>query len=162
MKEISEKDALFRLSALCSSAEHCSYEMIQKMQKCGLSEEVQDRIIRKLTEEKFIDDERFCRFFVKDKIRYSKWGRRKIEQALWAKRIPASIQQDVLDNVEKEEYLNILRPLLKKKRKSTKAANDYELNGKLIRFALSKGFGMDIIRECIDNADEFNVDEDEN
>ena len=162
MKEISEKDALFRLSALCSSAEHCSYEMIQKMQKWGLSEEVQDRIIRKLTEEKFIDDERFCRFFVKDKIRYSKWGRRKIEQALWAKRIPASIQQDVLDNVEKEEYLNILRPLLKKKRKNTKAANDYELNGKLIRFALSKGFGMDIIRECIDNADEFNVDEDEN
>ncbi|HRN17003.1 MAG TPA: regulatory protein RecX [Xylanibacter oryzae] len=162
MKEISEKDALFRLSALCSSAEHCSYEMIQKMQKWGLSEEVQDRIMRKLTEEKFIDDERFCRFFVKDKIRYSKWGRRKIEQALWAKRIPASIQQDVLDNVEKEEYLNILRPLLKKKRKSTKAANDYELNGKLIRFALSKGFGMDIIRECIDNADEFNVDEDEN
>ena len=147
MKEISEKDALFRLSALCSSAEHCSYEMIQKMQKWGLSEEVQDRIMRKLTEEKFIDDERFCRFFVKDKIRYSKWGRRKIEQALWAKRIPASIQQDVLDNVEKEEYLNILRPLLKKKRKSTKAANDYELNGKLIRFALSKGFGMDIIRE---------------
>jgi len=162
MKEISEKDALFRLSALCSSAEHCSYEMIQKMQKWGLSEEVQDRIMRKLTEEKFIDDERFCRFFVKDKIRYSKWGRRKIEQALWAKGIPTSIQQDVLDNVEKEEYLNILRPLLKKKRKSTKAANDYELNGKLIRFALSKGFGMDIIRECIDNADEFNVDEDEN
>ncbi|WP_036879729.1 regulatory protein RecX [Xylanibacter oryzae] len=162
MKEISEKDALFRLSALCSSAEHCSYEMIQKMQKWGLSEEVQDRIMRKLTEEKFIDDERFCRFFVKDKIRYSKWGRRKIEQALWAKRIPASIQQDVLDNVEKEEYLNILRPLLKKKRKSTKATNDYELNGKLIRFALSKGFGMDIIRECIDNADEFNIDEDEN
>ena len=100
MKEISEKDALFRLSALCSSAEHCSYEMIQKMQKWGLSEEVQDRIIRKLTEEKFIDDERFCRFFVKDKIRYSKWGRRKIEQALWAKRIPASIQQDVLDNAD--------------------------------------------------------------
>jgi|WetSurMetagenome_2_1015567.scaffolds.fasta_scaffold07571_1 regulatory protein len=162
MKEISEKDALFRLSALCSSAEHCSYEMIQKMQTWGLSEEVQDRIMRKLTEEKFIDDERFCRFFVKDKIRYSKWGRRKIEQALWAKRIPTSIQQDVLDNVEKEEYLNILRPLLKKKRKSTKAANDYELNGKLIRFALSKGFGMDIIRECIDNADEFNIDEDEN
>lgn len=161
MKEISEQDALFRLSALCSSAEHCSYEMKQKMEKWGLGEDVQDRIMRKLTEERFIDDERFCRFFVKDKIRYSKWGRRKIEQALWAKRIPTSIQQNVLDNIEKEEYLNILRPLLKKKRKSTKAENDYEMNGKLIRFALSKGFGMDIIRECIDNADEFNIDEDE-
>ena len=161
MKEISEQDALFRLSALCSSAEHCSYEMKQKMEKWGLDEDVQDRIMRKLTEERFIDDERFCRFFVKDKIRYSKWGRRKIEQALWAKRIPTSIQQNVLDNIEKEEYLNILRPLLKKKRKSTKAENDYEMNGKLIRFALSKGFGMDIIRECIDNADEFNIDEDE-
>ena len=27
-----------------------------------------------LTEKKFIDDERFARFFINDKIKYNKWG----------------------------------------------------------------------------------------
>ena len=159
MKEISEQDAFFRLSALCSTAEHCSYEMIQKMQKWGLGEEAQAGIMQKLTAEKYIDDERFCRFFVKDKIRYSKWGRRKIEQALWMKRIEAGIQRTVLDAVDDEEYLKVLRPLIKSKRKSTKADSEYELNSKLIRFALGRGFGINLIKQCSDNADEFDIEE---
>ena len=43
----------------------------------------------------------------------------------------------------------MLRPLLKQKRKSIKADSDYELNQKLVRFALGRGFTFDIIRQCI-------------
>jgi regulatory protein len=49
-----------------------------------------------------------------------------------------------------------LRPLLKQKRKSTKANSDYELNQKLVRFAISRGFTYDIIRQCLDvNEEDF-------
>ena len=44
----------------------------------------------------------------------------------------------------------MLRPLLKQKRSSIKADSDYELNQKLVRFALSRGFTFDIIRQCLD------------
>ena len=47
-----------------------------------------------------------------------------------------------------------MRPLLKQKRRSTKAADEYELNQKLVRFALSRGFTFDVIRQCLDVADE--------
>jgi regulatory protein len=73
-----------------------------------------------------------------------------VEQALWQKHIDEDIRQRVLDEIDDEEYLAVLRPLLKQKRKSTKAASDYELNQKLVRFALGRGFTYDIIRQCID------------
>lgn len=57
--------------------------------------------------------------------------------------------------MDDEEYLKVLKPLLQQKRRSTKAASDYELNQKLIRFALGRGFTFDIIRQCLDVDEEF-------
>lgn len=158
MKQISEEDALLRLTSLCSTAEHCSHEMIEKMQRWQLADDAQARIIEYLVKEKYIDDERYARFFAKDKIRYNKWGRRKVEQAMWLKHIDGNIQRDVLDDIDDEEYLAVLRPLLKTKRKSVKASSDYEMNMKLIRFAMGRGFTMDIIRQCLDNDNYDDID----
>jgi regulatory protein len=77
-----------------------------------------------------------------------------VEQALWLKHIDDSISKPLLDEVDDEEYLNILRPMLKQKRKSTKANSEYELTMKLIRFAMGRGFTMDIIKQCIEVEDE--------
>lgn len=158
MKQISEEDALLRLTSLCSTAEHCSHEMIEKMQRWQLADDAQARIIEYLVKEKYIDDERYARFFAKDKIRYNKWGRRKVEQAMWLKHIDGDIQRDVLDDIDDEEYLAVLRPLLKTKRKSVKASSYYEMNMKLIRFAMGRGFTMDIIRQCLDNDNYDDID----
>ena len=160
MKQMSEQEALLRLTSLCSTAEHCSHEMLEKMRRWEIDEDTQARIMEYLVKEKYIDDERYARFFAKDKIRYNKWGRRKVEQAMWQKHIDADIQQRVLGEIDDDEYLLILRPLLKSKRRTVKAANNYEMNMKLIRFAMGRGFTMDIIRQCLDN-DEFDEINDE-
>lgn len=153
-KEMTEQEAYLQLAALCAQAEHCQQEMRDKMRRWELDETVQNRIIDRLIKERYVDDERYARAFVKDKIRYNKWGRRKVQQALWMKRIDADIQQRVLDEIDEKEYLDVLRPLLKQKRKSIKAESDYELNQKLLRFALGRGFGFDIIRQCLDVGEE--------
>ena len=155
----SENDAYLTLAALCAQAEHCQYEMLEKMRRWELPEEEQARVMQRLVSERYVDDERYARAFVKDKVRYNKWGRRKVEQALWQKHIDDDIRQRVLDEVDDEEYLDVLRPLLKQKRRSTKAASDYELNQKLVRFALSRGFTYDIIRQCLDVSEEFEDDD---
>jgi regulatory protein len=154
MKEITEQEAYLRLTALCAQAEHCQHEMLEKMKKWEVADEAQARVMERLVKERYVDDERYARAFVMDKIRYNKWGRHKVEQALWMKRIDKGIQERVLGEVDDEEYVSALRPLLKQKQRSTKAASDYELRQKLIRFALSRGFGFDIIRQCIDVEDE--------
>ena len=154
-----ENDAYLTLAALCAQAEHCQWEMTEKMRRWELSDEAQARVMERLVKERYVDDERYARAFVKDKVRYNKWGRRKVEQALWQKHIDEDIRQRVLDEVDDEEYLSVLRPLLQQKRKSTKAQSDYELNQKLVRFALSRGFTFDIIRQCL-NVEEEPDDED--
>lgn len=160
MKEITEQDAFYKLSAMCSTAEHCSFEMLDKMRRWNIADDAQARIMQRLTEEKYIDDKRFCTFFVRDKIRYNKWGRMKIEQALWQKRIPKEISATVLDSIDDNDYLKILRPLIATKKKTTKCNNEYERNGKIIKFALGRGFEMRLIRQCI-NTDDINIDEDD-
>jgi len=149
MKEVTEQGAYLQLSALCARSEHCQYEMLEKMRKWGLSEEVQARVMERLVGERFVDDERYARAFVMDKIRYNKWGRRKVQQALWMKHISDDIQERVLDAVDDNEYLKVLNPLLQQKRRSIRAASDYELNQKLVKFALQRGFTYDIIRHCV-------------
>ena len=158
-KDMTEQEAFLQLAALCAQAEHCQQEMRDKMRRWELDETAQNRIIDRLIKERYVDDERYARAFVKDKIRYNKWGRRKVQQALWQKHIDADIQQQVLDEIDEKEYLDILRPLLKQKRKSIRAASDYELNQKLARFALSRGFTFDIIRQCLDVDDESEYSE---
>ena len=150
----SEKEAYLTLAALCAQAEHCQWEMLEKMRRWEVPEEAQARVMQRLVSERYVDDERYAQAFVKDKIRYNKWGRRKVDQALWQKHIDEDIRKRVLDEVDDDEYLSVLRPLLKQKRKSTKANSDYELNQKLMRFAMGRGFTFDIIRQCIDVEEE--------
>jgi hypothetical protein len=104
--------------------------------------------------EKYIDEERFCRAFVNDKYRFAKWGKVKIAQALQLKKVSYNVCRRFLNEIDEEEYLSILDSLLAAKRKSVHAENEYELNGKLMRFALSRGFEMKDIRHCIQLSDE--------
>lgn len=154
MKEINEQQAFLKLAALCARSEHCQHDMTEKMRQWGIDDETQARIMQRLTSERYVDDERFARAFVSDKVRYNRWGRRKVEQALWAKHIDEHTAKAVLDEVDDEDYTAALAPLLKQKRRATRAASEYELTMKLIKFALSRGFTMDIIKRCIETEDE--------
>ncbi|WP_028902725.1 regulatory protein RecX [Prevotella sp. P6B4] len=154
-KERTEQDAYLQLAAICAQAEHCEQEMRDKMKRWGMEPDAQNRVIARLVNERYIDNERYARAFVKDKIRYNKWGRRKVMQALWMKHIAGDIQQRILDEIDDSDYLDVLVPLLKQKRKTIKAKSDYELNQKLVRFALGRGFDFNIIRQCLEVDDDM-------
>ena len=153
-KEMTAQQAYTKLAALCARSEHCQHDMLEKMRQWGVGEEEQAEVMARLVEGRYVDDERFARAFVSDKVRYNKWGRRKVEQALWQKHIDKAVATRVLDEVDDSEYITILKQLLKQKSRSVKAGSTHELSVKLTRFALSRGFTMDIIRQCIDTSDE--------
>ncbi|OYP41726.1 RecX family transcriptional regulator [Prevotella sp. P5-50] len=158
MNTMTEQEAYLRLAALCAQAEHCEYEMQEKMRRWEIADDAQARVMQRLITERYVDDERFARAFANDKVKYNKWGRRKVEQAMWLKHIAEDIRQRVLDSIDDEEYIAILRPLLQQKRRSVKARNDNELRQKLIKFAIGRGFTMDIIKQCISIDDEEEYD----
>ena len=154
-KPITEQEALQKLSALCARAEHSSGEMLEKMRRWQLSEDARERVLDRLIDENFVDDERFARLFVREKIRFDRWGRRKIEQALYQKGVASDISRRVLDEVDDEAYVAELKKLIAAKRRSVQAESDYEMRAKLTKYALGRGFGYNVIRQCIDGADEL-------
>ena len=158
---MTEHEALLKLSALCSRSEHSSGEMMDKMRRWQLPGDARERVLARLVDERFVDDERFSRFFVRDKIRFDRWGRRKIEQALARKGVDKDVAQRVLDEFTDADYADQLSSLLSAKRRSLKGVDGRELNAKLIRYALGRGFGYDIIRRCLDaGSDDYSSDSD--
>ena len=147
---MTETEAYNKLTAYCAQAEHCRAEVAEKLQRWGIAYEAIDRITDRLTQEGYIDEERYCRAFVRDKYRLDKWGRAKIIQALQLKKMAPTFYLPILNEViNREEYIAILRGLLSSKRKSVHAEDEAQLREKLIRFALSRGFEMRDIIDCL-------------
>lgn len=134
------EQVLTKLTAICARGEHCLLEMYRKMERWQIDSETQQRVVEYLQKERYIDEARYARFFINDKRKYNRWGKRKIEQALYMKRIPKEVYSQLLDSIEDDTYMETLVPLLQAKRKNTKGASDYEIKMKLIRYALQRGF----------------------
>lgn len=143
-------EILYKLAARCSTSEQCLSDVEAKLKRYDLSEEERTRILQHLVEEKYIDDKRYAEAFVRDKYRLNKWGRIKIAQGLRMKGIDNGSVNEAMELIDETEYLHILRELIKAKRKSIRGKSDYEVNGKLIRFAIGRGFEFAAIRSCMD------------
>lgn len=149
-KDISEQQALARMASFCSKAEHSTGEVERKLELLGIAPDAKGRILQYLADNKYVDDLRFARMFVHDKLKFNKWGRRKIAEALWMKRVPSDIQEEALAEISDDEYAEALLPLLKAKAHTIKAGSDYEWAAKLIKFAMQRGFDTTVIRRCVD------------
>ncbi len=135
-----QKVAFSKASFLCSQSEKCTSEIQEKLKLWGLNEEDSQAVIDELKREKYIDDERFARAYVKDKFRFNHWGRQKIEFMLRAKKINQEILELAFEEIEDESYLEEIKRLLTDKARSIKATDPYDKRNKLMRFALGRGF----------------------
>lgn len=158
-KAISKEEARLRLASLCAMGEHCEGECRKKMDNWGISSTDQEEIINFLLDERYVDDLRYARSYAKDKRLYSGWGARKISQGLYSKGVARNITCQALEEVSDEEYVKVLKNILASKRRSVSGDNEYEINGKLIRFALGRGFSYAQIRCCINSADDYEIEE---
>lgn len=155
-KLVSEKTAYQRMARLCSMKECCSFDIRQKLQRMQLADDAANKIVTLLLKQKYIDDSRFTRSFISDKLRFSKWGKTKIVFTLRQKQIPQETIDQAFQMFPDEVLLQSLKPLLEKKLKSVKGKSGYEKRTKVIRFALSRGFSMPDILECLGEMPEEN------
>lgn len=144
-----EAQALPRIAAYCSKAERAEYDVVKKLTTWGLDDDATQRIVKRLKQENFLSDSRFCESFIKDKMRFNKWGRNKIIFELKKKRIAESLISQTFEDLENDEFEENLLRLLSNKQKSVKGKDDYDKRNKLIRFGLGRGYTMDQVLACI-------------
>jgi len=143
------EQALSRLQSLCSRGEKCVFDVSQKLRDWNISPTDAKKIIDKLQEQKFINEQRYAQAFVRDKSRISHWGILKIKQGLQAKKISAAIISTALQEIDLECYKKDLQQILIRKNALLKANSPTEQKAKLIRFALSRGYDYQTVYETV-------------
>ena len=147
------KSVLSRAMALCSKSEYCIDDIRTKLHSWGTSETEINKIIAALVKDKFIDERRYAGFFVRDKFKFNKWGKVKIQAHLRLKNISSETIKEALDTIDNEIYTNVLKDLLTEHRKHIKAKNQFDLKGKLMRYGLSKGFESSLLFDLLNDFD---------
>lgn len=147
--KLSESQALNRVASYCSRAERSEFAVRKKLQAWELDNDAIKRIIDRLRKEKYLDDTRFARSFINDKLRFNKWGKTKIIFELKRLQIPESVYNPILEDLAGDEFETQLMHILSIKVKSVKAKSEYDKKTKLIRFALGRGFTMDLTIKCV-------------
>lgn len=142
-------NALDKMAKYCAYQERCVKDVTDKLKTLELTEKERNEILNYLIDNRFVNNERFAKAFVKGKINQSGWGLNKIRFHLMQKGIDKAIIDEALESFDEEAYRQRLVEVLKSKAKTVKAANDFEKNRKLAAYAMQKGFEANLVWEVI-------------
>lgn len=106
--------------------------------------QVIERVMERLAAKGYINDEAFATSWAASRQAHKKPSRRKLEQELRAKGVPADIIATVLQKVPINETDNLAELVAKKRRLSR-----YQDDTKLTQYLLRQGFSYDDIREVL-------------
>lgn len=140
---------LSKAQAYCTYQERCINDLVIKLREWKIKDEVAEKIINKLVEDDYINEERFVRNFAGSKFRIKKWGKNKIIYELKRKGLPDLIIQIGLEEIEDEEYLHAMKELLSKKSFSIDEKDPLKRKHKLARYAISKGYRSGLVWDVL-------------
>lgn len=138
--ELSKQEALDKAQAYCARAEHCAADVRRKLYEWRASSDLFDFIEENLYANGFLDDERFCRAYVHDKVAYQSWGRVKIQAGLRALQLPETDIREAIDSIDDTQYFANLRKLI--------AQRKTDSEDKLLRFLSQRGFTYEEIKHA--------------
>ena len=148
-KPLSPDQVLDKMAKYCAYQERCIKDVTDKLKTFDLPEKDRQEILHYLIENRFVDDARFTKSFVKGKINQSGWGLNKIRFHLMQKGIAKDLIDEALQSFDQEAYRQRLFEVLKTKSKTVNAANEFEKKRKLATYAMQKGFEANLVWEVL-------------
>jgi regulatory protein len=149
-KTKSAQQALQSLMRLCSRAEKSTGDARRLMRTWGVPEAEQQEVVDKLVAQRFIDNRRYAEAYAREKSSLAGWGARKIAMQLRQKGVERDVITQTLAMLDADAQNDKLVEKLQRKQRTTKAANDYELRGKLLRYALGLGYDYEQAMGALD------------
>ncbi|MBR1838483.1 MAG: RecX family transcriptional regulator [Bacteroidaceae bacterium] len=161
-KPISVDEAFARVAARCARQECCRWDIGNALQRWGLPSSDIEKTLMRLEAEGYIDEQRYAKAFVHDKSHYDRWGPRKIQAALQAKRIANHDISTAINALPQSLFRKNLSDLLATKARMIGVETQTELSEeetlllrrktreRLLRFALSRGYDMGMALALID------------
>ena len=159
-RPLTPSQAQNRAAALCARSEQAPSDVHAKLIKWGLNVSDAARVMQGLTEQGFIDEERYARAFVKDKFTFNGWGRKKIAHKLRLKGIPGATIQDAMTAIDDNAYQDRLVALLRAKWRTVQEREPRAAWAAMMRFAASRGFESSMASECVKQVTRLDVEDD--
>lgn len=144
---------LDKMAKYCAYQERCVKDVKDKLKTFDLPQAEKDKILDYLLDNRFVNDERFAKSFVRGKVNQSGWGLNKIRFHLVQKGIAKETIDEALGQTDEEVYRQRLIDILRTKAKTVKAENDFEKKRKLAAYAMQKGFEGSLVWEVLKELD---------
>jgi len=144
IQEAKEKAARY-----CAFQERAPFEVEEKLRGYGLKPQEIKKVMEDLKKEGFVDETRFARVYALGKFRNNKWGKIRIRQNLFLKRIGETLAQQALDEIPLEEYEAAAIKLIKGKYAALRDEDEYILQNKTAAYLIRKGFEPDLVWRLI-------------
>ena len=148
-KPLTPDQVLDKMAKYCAYQERCVKDVRDKLKTFDIPVEEKTKILDYLLDNRFVNDERFAKSFVRGKINQSGWGVNKIRFHLIQKGIDKDIIDEAIGQTDNEVYRQRLIDILKTKSKTIKANSDFEKKRKLAAYAMQKGFEGNLIWEVL-------------
>ena len=148
-KPLTPDQVLDKMAKYCAYQERCVKDVRDKLKTFDIPEEEKSKILDYLLDNRFVNDERFVKNFVRGKVNQSGWGMNKIRFHLMQKGIDKELIDEVLGQTDEAVYRQRLIDILKTKSKTVKAENDFEKKRKLAAYAMQKGFEGNLVWEVL-------------
>ena len=99
-KKYSLEELYFKAANYCAYQERCEQDVYQKLKQLEAEPNEIGKVVDKLYEENFLNQERYARSFTRGHFEYKKWGKLKINYALKSKKIPTLLIKKALKEIE--------------------------------------------------------------
>lgn len=109
----------------------------------GVSESVAERVLLRVTQKNYVNDEQFARWWVESRNRLKGVSRRKLQSELAAKGVSRDIIDAALLQTERDDQNEIQKMIEKKKKR-------YADQDKLMAYLARQGFSFDDIKHALD------------
>lgn len=147
------EELLEKMRKFCAYQERSALEVRQKLKLSQLSSSETDKIIDRLFEENFLNEERFTECYIRGKFRTKQWGKIKIQQHLVQKGIDKSlIDKHLKEDISEEEYGKVLYDIIEKYLEKAPILNENDAT-RFFRHFISKGYDYGNIKKALESQD---------
>lgn len=122
------------------------------LKKGGSNNEVEDAVQR-LIELGYLDDDRFTKAFIKDKLKFTTIGDHKIKMQLNNLGVSSSVIEDNMDKIDNNIIEEKIKKIIEKDKKRNKKYTGQILKNKIYNHLLNQGYSQDKVITIINTYD---------
>lgn len=120
--------------------------------KCDNSDYI-NVVVDRLILYKYLDDDRFSKAFIKDKINFTMMGDYKIKKELERFGIDNDIINNNINDIDSEVITSRIKKIIDKDIRCNKKYSDINLKNKIFNHLISQGYSKDIVISVINSYD---------